>query len=266
MTSPICLFDSGIGGLTVLKKLIDRYPNENYIYLADLARVPFGDKTKEEIKIIVSEIIDWLVKFNPKIIIMACNTSSAILSSELQALSSKLQVPIYGMIESCAKEITKSNYKKISVWATKLVVENNSYKNAIHKMNPNIEIEEIACPKLVPMIEDLSFPEDKKNKIIFEYRDKISKDSEELILGCTHYPLIKEDLRKLLKTKITDPADSLVNDLEKYLLPSNNSSNKKQVALYSTAQIEKVKIFSKAYLQEDFKVNQISLNKIKAKI
>ena len=107
-TKPVCLFDSGIGGLTVLKKLINKFPNENYVYLADLARVPFGDKTKEEIKKIVDEIFEWLVRFEPKAIIMACNTSSALLSSELGARSSKLGLPIYGMIESCAKEIPKS--------------------------------------------------------------------------------------------------------------------------------------------------------------
>ena len=82
MKPPICLFDSGIGGLTVLKKLINKFPEENYIYLADLARVPFGDKTKEEITTIANEIIEWLSKFNPKVIIMACNTSSAVLCEQ----------------------------------------------------------------------------------------------------------------------------------------------------------------------------------------
>ena len=265
MSNPICLFDSGIGGLTVLKKLIKNFPDENYIYLADLAKVPFGDKTKEEIKDIANEIIDWLLKFNPKLIIMACNTSSAVLL-EKGRINPAPTVPVFGMIESCAKEIGKDSYNHVTVWATKLVAENNAYKNAIQKINPKVIVEEIACTKLVPMIEDLNFNSADKTEIILEYLNKTSNDSEVLILGCTHYPLIQEDLRKLLKTKIIDPSESLVQEVGQYLSLVTNSTNNKQEVLYTTAQTEKVKLFSKAYLQEDFKVSLISLSKIKAKI
>ena len=165
---PICLFDSGIGGLTVLKKLINKFPNENYIYLADLANVPFGDKTKEEIKKIVNDIIGWLIRFEPKAIIMACNTSSALLGHQLSAISHQLKVPIYGMIESCAKEIPKLQHKKISVWATKFVTENNAYKKMIQDNHPETNVEEITCQKLVPMIEGLNFTLEERNKVINE--------------------------------------------------------------------------------------------------
>ncbi|MBI3589891.1 MAG: glutamate racemase [Candidatus Melainabacteria bacterium] len=268
MNKPICLFDSGIGGLTVLKKLIDRFPNENYIYLADLARVPFGDKTKEEIKKIGSEILEWLLKFNPKLIIMACNTSSAVFGSQILALSSKLQIPIYGMIESCAKEIANLNHSKITVWATKLVTKSNAYKNIIQKHNPEIKTEEIACPKLVPMIEDLTFNLPDKESIIVEYLDMTSKDSEALVLGCTHYPLIKENLLRLTDLQIIDPTDSLLKDLENHLTGGKDISwnvpttNKSQVSLYTTAQVEKLERFAKLYLCRDIKVTMVSLNKI----
>ncbi len=261
---PICLFDSGIGGLTVLKKLINKFPNENYIYLADLARVPFGDKTKDEIKKIVDEIFEWLIKFEPKVIIMACNTSSALLSSQLAALSSQLNVPIHGMIESCAKEISKSSHKKISVWATKFVTENNAYKKMIEENKPELQIEEITCQKLVPMIEGLNFTLEERNKIIHEYLDQTSKDSNALILGCTHYPLISEDLKKLTAMEIIDPADALVNDLQKILASSNgtpqHAPTERQISLYTTAQKEKLERFSKLYLQGNIKVNSVSLN------
>lgn len=267
---PICLFDSGIGGLTVLKKLINKFPNENYIYLADLARVPFGDRTKEEIKKIVDEIMEWLVRFEPKAIVMACNTSSALLASQLSDLSSQLKVPVFGMLESCAKEIAKSNHKKVSVWATKFVIENNAYKKFIQSYNSNIKIEEIACQKLVPMIEGLSFTLAERNQIIQEYLDQISKDSNALILGCTHYPLISEDLKKLTSMELIDPADALIKDLEKSLpqcrdavdRASTATSNQQQISLYTTAQEEKLERFSKLYLQEDIKVNLVHLNKI----
>ncbi len=264
MKQPICLFDSGIGGLTVLKKLISKFPQENYIYLADLARVPFGDKTKEEIKIIANEIIEWLSRFNPKLIIMACNTSSTVLC-EQGRINPAPTVPLYGMIDCTAQFIANSHYDEVSVWATKLVVENNAYKKAINNINQNIKVQEITCPKLVPMIEDLSFNLEEKIKIISEYVEKTSTTSKALILGCTHYPLVQNDLKKLTDAEIIDPADCLINEMEKHL--GNNLAgqtsidNKTNISIYSTAQAEKVEKFSKLYLCGNYKTNLISLNK-----
>lgn len=258
MEKPICLFDSGLGGLTVLKKLIDSFPNENYIYLADFANVPFGDKSKSQIKEIAINIIEWLNRFNPKTIIMACNTSSTLLSSELKAQSLKLKTPIFGMIESIAKEIANSGYSKVSVWATKLAVDNNGYQDAIHKFNPNIKVEQIACSKLVPMIEDLNFNQNDKKKIIKEYLDSTSDDSEALILGCTHYPLIQSEIKELSNIKIIDPADALVSELK----VQSSVLNSSELTLYATAQVEKLKQFAKLYLMSDFTVKEISIKPV----
>ena len=261
--NPICLFDSGIGGLTVLKKLIHKYPNENYIYLADLANVPYGDKTKSEITEIATNNIEWLVRFNPKVIIMACNTSSSVLC-EQGRINPAPTIPLHGMIQSLAKEIAKSNYSKVSIWATKLVTENNAYKNAINKLNPKITVEEISCPKLVPMIESLNFNEADKIKIIQEYLNMTSKDSQALILGCTHYPHIQNDIKKLRDINIIDPADALVRELEQRTdMPQHvSTNNKSNVSLYTTAQKEKVERFFKIYIGEDIKANLIALKKV----
>ena len=264
VNAPICLFDSGIGGLTVLKKTINKFPNENYIYLADLARVPFGDKSKEDIKLIVNEIIGWLVQFKPKAVIMACNTSSATFSSDFSMLSTKFKTPIYGIIENCAKDISSSTYKKVSVWATQLTSRSGCYKNSIQKNNPTLVVEEIACSKLVPMIEDLNFTIDDRNKIIQEYWVQTSKDAEAIVLGCTHYPLIAEDIMKLSGLKTIDPTDSLLSELERTLTTNkDNQIVKPQVLLYTTAQNNKVERFVRLYLGADYKAEQISLNKVK---
>ncbi len=261
MTSkPICLFDSGIGGLTVLKKLLNKFPNEKYIYLADLERVPYGDKTTKDINNFVKDIIEWMLKFEPKLIIMACNTSSALVFEEYKK---SLPIPIFGMIESCSKSIAETKtHSKVTIWATKLVAESNAYKKSITKTNPKIAVEEIACPKLVPMIEDLNFTINDRNKIINEYLAKTSKDSQALILGCTHYPLLTEDIKNLTNLNIIDPTDSLLKELEK-IVPSNNGNLPSQnISLYATAQTEKLERFSKLYLCGDYKANSISLNKI----
>ena len=261
MKQPICLFDSGIGGLTVLKKLINKFPQENYIYLADLARVPFGDKKQDEIKNIASEIIEWLFKFNPKLIIMACNTSSAVVLDDFKQI---LNIPVYGMIENCAKDIAKSPYSQVTVWATKLVAETNAYRKAIQKTNSKIKVEEIACPKLVPMIENLNFTISERTKILQEYLDKTSKDSQALVLGCTHYPLVKEDIENLTNLNIIDPIEKLLKNLETHLSSDNNSFNEEQVTVYTTAELEKMQSFSKLYLCGDFRVGLVSLKKIEA--
>jgi len=277
MKQPICLFDSGIGGLTVLKKLIGKFPNENYIYLADLINVPFGDKTKEEIEDIAKGIIEWLSRFNPKFIVMACNTSSTILSSKLSTLppqrgearsagqsgNSQFDIPIFGMIDSCAKETAGSNYKKVSVWATKLVIENSGYTKAINKLNPDIQVEEIACPKLVPMIESVGFNGLDKQSIIKEYLDEISNDSESLILGCTHYPIIENDLIKLTNLKLIDPADSLTSELESYLTKDGKIANESKISIYTTAQLEKIEKFARIYLCTNVCVRLVDLQKTK---
>ena len=260
MSQPICLFDSGIGGLTVLKKLIDKFPGENYIYLADLARVPFGDRTKEEIKTIASEIIEWLLKFNPKLIVMACNTSSSVLC-EQGRINPPPVVPTYGMIESCVKDL--ATYSKVTIWATKLVIESGAYKNAIHKINPKVKVEEIACPKLVPMIEALNFTISERNKVLLEYLEKTSKDSEALVLACTHYPLIQEDIESLTNIRVIDPTDSLIKNLKAHLTGSSHSFSCNQVSLYTTARLEKMQRFSKLYLGGDFNVSLVSLDKQK---
>jgi glutamate racemase len=262
MQQPICLFDSGIGGLTVLKKLATNFPFENYIYLADLARVPFGDRSREDINNIVNEMFDWLMKFNPKMVIMACNTSSAVFDFKSQEFKSKINIPVYGMVESCAKEIAQSKYKKVSVWATKLAANSNIYKKTIQNINPHIGTEEIACPKLVPMIEDLSFNFSDREEIIKEYLNMTSQDSEALILGCTHYPHITNTLLKHTKMDIIDPADSLIKELESSLKKINNPELKRNISLYTTAQTEKLEKFSRLYLCEIYKTSLINLSKV----
>ena len=262
MKSPICLFDSGIGGLTVLKKLISKFPQENYIYLADLARVPFGDKTSEEIKTIANEIIEWLLRFNPKMIVMACNTSSAVLSGNGR-INHTSTVPIYGMIESTAQFISNSEYEEVTIWATKLVVENNAYKKAINNKNQNIKVQEIACAKLVPMIEDLSFNPEEKIKIISEYIKKTSTTSKALVLGCTHYPLLQNDLKQLTDMEIIDPADCLVKEIEESLGNGLPQQVPTELSLYTTAQVEKIEKFSRLYLCGNYKTTLVTLSKIR---
>lgn len=261
--NPICLFDSGLGGLTVLKKLAFKYPAENYIYLSDLANVPFGDKSNDEIKSIAKSLIEWLSTFNPKAIVLACNTSSSIVETHnLEPLQNN-KVPVFGIIKSISREIAKKNHSKVSIWATTLTVKNNAYRNEINKVNSSITVEEIACPKLVPLIENLESTLSEKENIINEYLTKTSVNTEALILGCTHYPLVANEIKKLSNLEIIDPADKLIEDLSRLMnLQESNLhelETSKKITIYTTAQEEKVKKFSRLYLCGDFPVKLIKI-------
>ncbi len=256
--SPICLFDSGIGGLTVLKKLVNNFPNESYIYLADLARVPFGDKSREELTDIVNEIILWLNKFNPKAIITACNTSSALMQ-DVEIANSKNLISI---IDPISKEIAESSYKEVSVWATKFTIENNAYRKAINKLNPEIKVQEISCPKLVPMIENLECSNEEKDIILDECISQISSTSKALIYGCTHYPHIDQLVKKKKNILAIDPADAIVNEIKNKNIANQVQTKGPNISLYTTAQKDKLERFSRLYLCGEYKVQLIALNKV----
>lgn len=254
VNSPICLFDSGVGGLTVLKKFLEKYPNENYIYFADLANVPYGDKSKLEIKNIALNIIYWLKSFNPKLIVMACNASSAALDVD-HALEHNIGCKILGMIDTASKEIAKANYKKVSVWATRLVVETGAYRLAINSLNPKIEVEEIACTKLVPTIENPDSTDAQKEEIVNDYLRQTSSDTQCVIWGCTHYPHIEYIFKKKSNVPTLDPALILVNNIDSSLVSSNLTGSK--VNIYTSKDVEKLKVFSKRYLGAEYDVKEV---------
>lgn len=185
----IGMFDSGIGGLTVLKSFIKNHPNNEYIYYGDTLNIPYGDKSKEELLSLSKSIIEFLQSKNVDIIIIACGTVSSNIYNELKEFS---RVPIYNIISEVKEYISKHDYKNILVLATSATINTHIFKN----MNPSI-ITEIACPKLVPLIENNKF--DLLDETLNEYIDE-TKDYDAIILGCTHYPIVKDKIKNKLKS------------------------------------------------------------------
>ena len=187
----IGLFDSGVGGLTVLKQLLKYHPNNEYYYYGDTLNVPYGDKTKEELYNCVKVIINYLKEKQVDMIIIACGTVSANLYEELKQ---ELDIPIYSVISETIKYVNNSNLNNTLVMATNATI--NSH---IFKKNLNNNVIEVACPKIVPMIESNNYQE--LNKALDEYlSDKDKIDS--LILGCTHYPIIRNQIRNKINDNI----------------------------------------------------------------
>ena len=210
----IGLFDSGIGGLTVLKSLIDRYPNNDYIYLGDTKNVPYGSKTKEELFLLAKNNVNFLLSKNVDAIIIACGTVSANCYQELKKI---YRIPIYDIISPTISYINNSDYKNIGLIATEATVNSHIFKNKINK-----NVFEIATPKLVPLIEnnELDNIEIVLNDYLKNYLNKI----DVLILGCTHYPKIINDIKRIINNKTM-----IINMAENIKLKENNGHSIKEI-------------------------------------
>lgn len=198
---PIGVFDSGLGGLTVLKALKDLFPNESFIYFGDTAHLPYGTKSKKTIIEYSNEICDFLNKKNVKLIVVACNTASAL---AFDFLEKKMIVPIVNVIDPCVKyAATKTKKKSIAVLGTRATINSKSYENKLIKINSNFKISSHDCPLFVPLIEEGLINHKITKDICDLYLDKnIFKSIDILILGCTHYPLLIHEIEKYFSQNI----------------------------------------------------------------
>lgn len=197
----IGLFDSGVGGLTVLKTLINKYPNNEYIYYGDTLNNPYGNKTKEELLTLSKQNMEFLINKKVDLIIIACGTVSSNCLNELKEL---YNIPIISIINPTIDYLNNNNYKNIGIIATNATINSHIFKN-----NLNNNVYEIATPKLVPLIESNNLGN--IDKILHEYLDNYINKIDILVLGCTHYPIIKENIKKILgNTRILDMSE-LIN-------------------------------------------------------
>ena len=213
---PIGLFDSGVGGLTVLREMYRQMPTESLLYFADSARLPYGKRSPQEILLFVREILDWMCAQNVKMIIMACNTSSAL---ALETVRKEYDVPILGVILPGAKAAVKQG-KRIGVIATSATVKSHAYRQAIQEINPQTQVWEIACPEFVRLIEQNRLYTDYTRQVARQYlAPLINEQIDTLIYGCTHYRHLEKTIRSLLpdSVQIIDPAEHIVVAAEKEL-------------------------------------------------
>tara|TARA_B100000073_G_scaffold310639_1_gene283149 strand:- start:963 stop:1757 length:795 start_codon:yes stop_codon:yes gene_type:complete len=234
---PIGVFDSGIGGLTVVDALSKSLPNETIYYVGDTARVPYGNKSKIRIQQYASEITNWLSKKDCKIIIVACNTVSAL---ALKYLSSNFSIPIIGVIESGVNiGIQMNRNNKIAVLGTSATIRSNAYGEKIKSAKPEILVISQACPLFVPLVEEGWIEGKIPMEIAAYYLSNIRKEKvDTVILGCTHYPLLKKTISKILgeEVNLVDSGDAVVKNvvltLEK--IKGFSSSKNGQIKCYVT--------------------------------
>lgn len=232
----IGIFDSGIGGLTVVNHLLKQNPNENIVYLADSKHMPYGDKSNDEIISYVLDDVKFLNNYNLKAILIACNTADSVASKSIKDKYSN--IPVYGVIDATAKvAATTTSNNKIGVIATLAAINTNEYEKHILKTNPKITVYNKACPFLAPLIEEGNF-DIANQEIRFILKDYISplldKGIDTLVLGCTHYDLlipIIEDMYPNLK--LVSSSRCVIDVIEKEVEP-NNSSNYEQLYFASS--------------------------------
>ena len=227
MNRPIGVFDSGVGGLTVVKELTYILPYEKIIYFGDTARVPYGIKSKETIMKFSLENVLFLLKQDVKMIVIACNTSSSV---ALPMLKRHFKIPIIGVIGPGVKEaIYATRNKRIGVIATKATINSCAYERQIKRIDPAIKVFNQACPLLVPLTEE-GWRNEKVTYVIASHYLKPLKKSniDTLILGCTHYPLLKNIFKNILgnSVRLIDSAQQVAYETKEVLANEGLLNNK----------------------------------------
>ena len=214
--APIGVFDSGVGGLTVAREISRQLPYENIVYFGDTARVPYGSKSQNTIIRFSEQIIRFLRTKQVKAIVIACNTASAL---ALDAVKDEFDLPIIGVVIPGARAAVEATTNgKVGVVGTEATVQSGMYTKVIQGMNPKIEVIEKACPLFVPLVEE-GFKEHIVTKQIIEYylESMRNTDIDAMILGCTHYPLLRSKIREYMgdRIQIVNPAYETAMDLKR---------------------------------------------------
>ena len=215
---PIGVFDSGIGGLTVVKALRERLPNETIVYLGDTARVPYGPKSPETVQRYALELAHMLMQNNSKALVVACNTVSSV---ALPLLTREFSVPVIGVIEPGARAALQATRNQhVGVIGTRATIRSGAYEKALRATDNNMRVSSRACPLLVPLIEEGLLDDDVTDRVIVRYLQPLLADEiDTLVLGCTHYPLLSAAIARALGPEITlvDSAENCATAVQETL-------------------------------------------------
>ncbi|MEI7732449.1 MAG: glutamate racemase [Verrucomicrobiota bacterium] len=250
---PIGVFDSGIGGLTVVRELHRVLPNEDIIYLGDTARVPYGTKSPDTVTRFACEDAQFLIQQKVKALVVACNTASA---WALPALQQRFSLPIFGVILPGARvALEKTRNRRIGVIGTASTVRSKAYTNAIRTRDEGAKVFSEACPLLVPLVEEGLLDHAATRIILEEYlRPLLRKQIDTLILGCTHYPLLKKAIGKITKRNVAlvDSAEccaaSVAESLAQFKLLTPQNTRKGTLRPYVTDDTERFEAMAERFL------------------
>ena len=256
---PIGIMDSGIGGLTAVKALIEKLPNESLIYVGDNARLPYGPRQPEEVARFVVEIGKFLENKGAKLLLIACNTATV---AGLYIAQQSLSIPVIGMIEPGtiqAVETTQNHH--YVVFATEGTVNSHAYQKAIQKMDVNAKVTEIACPAFVTLVEQNHWNDSLAKQAIHDALNQIEdEEADTLILGCTHFPILEECMSEMTTMNFVNPGKASIKQIEQTLKETNQQADKTkgEYVFYTTGDKEGFAFFIEKWLGiENYKLRRL---------
>lgn len=262
--APIGVFDSGVGGLTVAREIMRQMPNERIIYFGDTARVPYGSKSQDTIIRYSRQIIRFLRTKNVKAIVVACNTASAY---ALDTIEKELDIPIIGVVKPGAKVAAEAtNNKKIGVIGTEGTINSGIYAKFLHKRDNQISVVGKACPLFVPLVEENWIKDSVTDEVAKRYLAELKESGiDTLILGCTHYPLLRSTVRRIIGdgVNLVNPAYETALELKvllekKHLINTNNQvMDGSDYEFYVSDAADKFKQFANSILPYDIETTKL---------
>lgn len=247
MERAIGVFDSGVGGLTVLNSIRSLLPNENIIYIGDNYHCPYGNKTPEQLLSYAKGIIKYFISQNVKLIVLACNTTSATILGDLQAIFK--QVPIIGVIDATVEDFMNRGVDNALIIATAATINSNKYVETINNYNRGITTYSLATPKLVPLVESGMYKEG-IYEVLHEYLDSYAGVVKSIILGCTHYPILKEQIKRVLPNiEYVSSSDAICKNVQELLQSQNllNTNKNKFIKIYTTGETDEFRYSSSGF-------------------
>ncbi|WP_458412292.1 glutamate racemase [Schinkia sp. CFF1] len=218
MNRPIGVIDSGVGGLTVAKEIMRQLPKEEIIYLGDTARCPYGSRPVEEVKKFTWELTNYLLNYNIKMLVIACNTATALVLDDIRE---KIDIPVVGVVYPGARtalKVTKNHH--IGVIGTVGTIQSGAYEQALKSINHHVKVESLACPSFVPIVESGYYEVEDAFKIVEDSLSPLKEhDIDTLILGCTHYPILRAVIQQVMgqKVKLISSGDETAREVSTLL-------------------------------------------------
>lgn len=262
-TAPIGVFDSGVGGLTVAREIMRNLPNEHIVYFGDTARVPYGSKSKDTIIRYSRQIIRFLQTQDVKAIVIACNTASAL---ALDAVEYEFDIPIIGVVKPGARAAAAATKnKRVGVIGTESTINSRMYHQLIGELDPEITVVGKACPLFVPLVEEGWLKDPVTETVARRYLDELlEQDIDSLIMGCTHYPLLRSLLRGVVgeQVNLVNPAYETAKELERLLQekglanPGEKEPGNEPYRFFVSDLADKFKHFANSILPYDIETTQ----------
>lgn len=268
LNRPIGLLDSGVGGLTVLKAVNDRLPNESLVYIGDTNRCPYGNRSKEEIIRYTLELVQFLMDQDVKMIVIACNTATA---HTLEIVRSKVDIPVIGVVgPGSTAAASKSTSKEIGVLATRSTVASGIYKDSLLNLDKEIKVKSLACPEFVEIVEENDYASLRAKTLV---KDKLegfkTPDMDTVILGCTHFPLLAPFIQDMLGQSVTliDSGALTSYEVERVLTKNDllaDGTHKKMIDIYTTGPEATFQAIVEHWLETDrLDVKSVKLERLK---